>query len=237
MILEKNKTRWISRTKLINLLNDDQLNQNIISIEVIDSEKLSGIKELDSFGNINQQIIIIVSKEHSLFISLPFPFNKIKPRSCAEIISILSNNITIGVLFFELGSWVSGIIKYKKVLLSKRGSRYVKGRHKAGGQSQRRFERNREKWIEELNKKVYEDIKKYISSEQNNLDYFILLGEENSLNEFVKTTDLEKIFGQKIIYRKSSLKNYNSKTILKASSNLWSSKIYLDNKNAIVEKI
>jgi len=236
-MLEKNKTRWISRNKLIKLLNDYELNENIISIEVIDSKKLSGIKELDSFRNINQQIIVIASKENSLFIGLPFPFNELKPRSCKEIISILNNEITVGVLFFELGSWVSGIIKYKEVLLSKRGSRYVKGKHKAGGQSQRRFERNREKWIEELNKKVYEDVKKYILPEQNNLDYFILLGEEKSLNEFVKSSNVEKAFGAKIIYRKSSLKNFNSKTIIKSSSNLWSSKIYLDIKNAIVEKI
>ena len=236
-MLEKNKTRWISRNKLIKLLNDYELNENIISIEVIDSKKLSGIKELDSFGNINQQIIVIASKENSLFIGLPFPFNELKPRSCKGIISILNNEITVGVLFFELGSWVSGIIKYKEVLLSKRGSRYVKGKHKAGGQSQRRFERNREKWIEDLNKKVYEDVKKYILPEQNNLDYFILLGEEKSLNEFVKSSNVEKAFGAKIIYRKSSLKNFNSKTIIKSSSNLWSSKIYLDIKNAIVEKI
>ena len=236
-MLEKNKTRWISRNKLIKLLNDYELNENIISIEVIDSKKLSGIKELDSFRNINQQIIVIASKENSLFIGLPFPFNELKPRSCKGIISILNNEITVGVLFFELGSWVSGIIKYKEVLLSKRGSRYVKGKHKAGGQSQRRFERNREKWIEELNKKVYEDVKKYILPEQNNLDYFILLGEEKSLNEFVKSSNVEKAFGAKIIYRKSSLKNFNSKTIIKSSSNLWSSKIYLDIKNAIVEKI
>ena len=236
-MLEKNKTRWISRNKLIKLLSDYELNENIISIEVINSKKISGIKELDSLRNINQQIIVIASKENSLFIGLPFPFNELKPSSCKEIISILNNEITIGVLFFELGSWVSGIIKYKEVLLSKRGSRYVKGKHKAGGQSQRRFERNREKWIEELNKKVYKDVKKYILPEQNNLDYFILLGEEKSLNEFVKSSNVEKAFGEKIIYRKSSLKNFNSKTIIKSSSNLWSSKIYLDIKNAIVEKI
>ena len=122
-------------------------------------------------------------------------------------------------------------------MISKRGSRYIRGKHKAGGQSQRRFDRNREKWIEGLGKKVYEDIKKYILPEQSNIDYFVILGEQNRLNEFLKITDLNKILKTKIILKKSSMKNYNSKTILKASSNLWSSKIYLDNKNAIVEKI
>ena len=60
-MLEKNKTRWISRNKLIKLLNDYELNENIISIEVINSKKLSGIKELDSFGNINH--VCITSRE------------------------------------------------------------------------------------------------------------------------------------------------------------------------------
>ena len=64
----------------------------------------------------------------------------------------------IGLVFFELGSYVFGSIRFNSVDFSKKGSRFVKGRHKAGGQSQRRFERNREKWIEELYKKLFVDI-------------------------------------------------------------------------------
>ena len=79
-------------------------------------------------------------------------------------------------------------------LFSKRGTRYVRGRHKAGGQSQRRFERNREKWIEGLNSKVYDDIKNYIIPEKSNIDYFICLGDTHALNTFIGGTDLNKIF-------------------------------------------
>ena len=31
-------------------------------------------------------------------------------------------------------------------------------------------------------------------------------------------------------------KNYNSKTLIKASTNIWSSRVYIDTKNAIVKK-
>ena len=54
---------------------------------------------------------------------------------------------------YSMGLDTSNVEKFWK-----RGARYVKGRHKAGGQSQRRFERNREKWIEELYKKFVSDI-------------------------------------------------------------------------------
>tara|TARA_B100001029_G_scaffold179805_1_gene191176 strand:- start:3904 stop:4617 length:714 start_codon:yes stop_codon:yes gene_type:complete len=237
MIIEKNKTRWVSKRRLISLLNDSKLKQNIISIEAIKSEKIKGVKGLESFEDVNKKVVVVESKDFSLFIGLPFPFKEKSFDSIKGLLEILNKDITVGVLFFELGSWASGIIKYKEVLISKRGSRYIRGKHKAGGQSQRRFDRNREKWIEGLSKKVYEDIKKYILPEQSNIDYFVILGEQNRLNEFLKITDLSKVLKEKIILKKSSMKNYNSKTILKASSNLWSSKIYLDNKNAIVEKI
>ena len=237
MIIEKNKIRWISRNKLTNLLNSQALLKDILSIEIINSNELSDIKELSSYSQINKYIIVIISREYSFFLGLPFPFGNKKLSNPEDIVSLLTKDIVLGLLFFELGSWVSGIVKYKKVLFSKRGSRYVKGRHKAGGQSQRRFERNREKWIEGLNSKVYDDIKNYIIPEKSNIDYFICLGDTHSLNTFIGSTDLNKIFGDKMLLKRSSIKNYNSKTIIKASSTLWSSKIYLDDKNAIVEKI
>ena len=98
-------------------------------------------------------------------------FSKKDFKTLEDIGNTLKKDLTLGILFFELGSWVTGIIEYKKVLFSKRGSRYVKGKHKAGGQSQRRFERNREKWIESLQNKVYQDIKNYLLPEKNKLNY------------------------------------------------------------------
>ena len=237
MIIEKNKVSWISRTKLTELLNNTELLNDILSIKIINSDKLSSFNNLSTYKQINEFTIVVILKDFSFFIGLPFPFSKKDFKTLEDIRNALKKDLILSVLFFELGSWVTGIIKYKKVLFSKRGSRYVKGKHKAGGQSQRRFERNREKWIESLQNKVYEDIKNYLLPEKNKIDYFICLGDIHSLNNFINSTNLKKLFGEKIILKKSNLKNYTSKTILKAASNLWSSRIYLDDKNAIVEKI
>lgn len=237
MNIEKNKVSWISRTKLIELLNDSELLNNILSIKIINSDKLSNFNNLSTYNQINDFTIIVILKDFSFFIGLPFPFSKKDFKNLEDIENTLKKNLTLGLLFFELGSWVTGIIEYKKVLFSKRGSRYVKGKHKAGGQSQRRFERNREKWIESLQNKVYQDIKNYLLPEKNKLNYFICLGDTHSLNNLINSTNLKNLFGEKIIFKKSNLKNYTSKTIVKAASNLWSSRIYLDDKNAIVEKI
>ena len=54
MIIEKNKPRWVSKRRLISLLNDSELKQNIISIEAIKSEKIKGVKGLGSFGDVNK---------------------------------------------------------------------------------------------------------------------------------------------------------------------------------------
>ena len=53
------------------------------------------------------------------------------------------------------------------------------------------------------------------------------------LNDLFKFNFFNK---DKFLKRKSSLKNYNSKTLIKASTNIWSSRVYIDTKNAIVKK-
>ena len=172
------------------------------------------------------------SSDYDIYLSLPFPFSK-KFTNLREIVEFIESDLKVILFFIELGSWVIGKIKFKQVLASKRGSRYVKGRHKAGGQSQRRFERNREKWIEEHYKKFVIDINDFFDNNNDIPFCYLAFGEEKVLNDLFKFNFLNK---EKFLKRKSSLKNYNSKTLIKASTNIWSSRLYIDTKNAIVKK-
>ena len=62
---------------------------------------------------------------------------------------------------------------------------------------------------------------------------YLAFGEEKVLNDLFKFNFFKK---DKFLKRKSNLKNYNSKTLIKASTNIWSSRVYIDTKNAIVKK-
>src|ERR687887_1488520 len=56
----------------------------------------------------------------------------------------------IAALLVRLGGYAVGVFEGERLVASKVGSRFVKGRHKKGGYSQSRFRRRREKQAREL---------------------------------------------------------------------------------------
>ena len=231
MELETDKPFWLSRNNLINLFSVDEFKEKIIKINVSNSKEFKDFGALNSLISHNKNLIILETEDYNIYLSLPFNFKK-NFNSLDEIINFIQNDKEIFIFFIELGSWIIGKIKFKEILASKRGARYVKGRHKAGGQSQRRFERNREKWIEELYKKFVLDINDFFEKNIGKSDYYLAFGEEKVINDLFNYDFKNK---NKFIKRKSSLKNYNSKTLVSASTNIWSSRVYIDKKNAIVK--
>ena len=231
MKLETDKPFWLSRNNLINLFSVDEFKEKVIKISVSNSKEFKDFGALNSLISHNKNLIILETEDYNIYLSLPFNFKK-NFNSLDEIINFIQNDKEIFIFFIELGSWIIGKIKFKEILASKRGARYVKGRHKAGGQSQRRFERNREKWIEELYKKFVLDINDFFKKNLDESDYYLAFGEEKVINDLFNYDFKNK---NKFIKRKSSLKNYNSKTLVSASTNIWSSRVYIDKKNAIVK--
>ena len=231
MKLETDKPFWLSRNNLINLFSVDEFKEKVIKISVSNSKEFKDFGALNSLISHNKNLIILETEDYNIYLSLPFNF-KNNFNSLDEIINFIQNDKEIFIFFIELGSWIIGKIKFKEILASKRGARYVKGRHKAGGQSQRRFERNREKWIEELYKKFVLDINDFFKKNLDESDYYLAFGEEKVINDLFNYDFKNK---NKFIKRKSSLKNYNSKTLVSASTNIWSSRVYIDKKNAIVK--
>ena len=231
MHLENDKPFWLSRNNLINLFSVNEFKEKIIKINVFNSKEFKDFSVLDSLIMHNENLIILKTNDYNIYLSLPFNFES-NFNNLEEIINFIQNDREIFIFFIELGSWIIGKIKFKEILASKRGSRYVKGRHKAGGQSQRRFERNREKWIEELYKKFVLNINDFFKKNIDESDYYLAFGEEKVINDLFNYDFKNK---NKFIKRKSSLKNYNSKTLVSASTNIWSSRVYIDTKNAIVK--
>ena len=231
MHLENDKAFWLSRNNLINLFSVNEFKEKIIKINVFNSKEFKDFSVLDSLIMHNENLIILKTNNYNIYLSLPFNFES-NFNNLEEIINFIQNDREIFIFFIELGSWIIGKIKFKEILASKRGSRYVKGRHKAGGQSQRRFERNREKWIEELYKKFVLNINDFFKKNIDESDYYLAFGEEKVINDLFNYDFKNK---NKFIKRKSSLKNYNSKTLVSASTNIWSSRVYIDKKNAIVK--
>ena len=64
--------------------------------------------------------------------------------------SLLLARRVVGVLLLRYGGWAVGVYDGDTLVDARNGGRFVKNRHRKGGQSQRRFDRIREKQIDEL---------------------------------------------------------------------------------------
>ena len=77
----------------------------------------------------------------------PFP---IQPHDTAEFVSLVSTVPRTGVILIRRGGFAAAIVEGSAVLDSDVGKRHVQGRTAAGGWSQQRFARRRDKQVHEL---------------------------------------------------------------------------------------
>jgi hypothetical protein len=62
----------------------------------------------------------------------------------APLLEALAADRTVAALLVRLGGYAIGVFEGERLAVSKVGSRFVKGRHRAGGSSSNRFRRRRE---------------------------------------------------------------------------------------------
>ena len=104
----------------------------------------------------------------------------------APLVESLTRRRTIAFILLRLGSFAVGVAKDEKLISSKTGTRYVKGRHRKGGQSQRRFERNREVWIARLYDKLCKAALDRIGPFERDLDAIAIGGDGHVLEGFAR---------------------------------------------------
>jgi hypothetical protein len=66
------------------------------------------------------------------------------------LLEALAQDHTVAALLVRLGGYAVGVFEGERLVASKTGSRFVKGRHRAGGSSANRFRRRREGQEREL---------------------------------------------------------------------------------------
>ncbi|MYC36670.1 MAG: hypothetical protein F4X66_07120 [Chloroflexi bacterium] len=128
--------------------------------------------------------------DRGLLIAPPFPVNETflaLDWDDEPLRNILGADFDVGVVLVRLGRFSVAVFRGGEMLDSKTDSRYVKGKHHAGGTSQLRYTRVRDGQIKRLYDKVCEETRAHLlppAAEQ--LDYLVLGGERFTLNGLVK---------------------------------------------------
>jgi hypothetical protein len=129
------------------------------------------------------------SDARRLVVLPPFPLREARCRAgcdASPLRSLLGQPRTVGVVLLRLGRYAVGLFEGERLVDSKTGHRFVKGRHKAGGQSAQRFVRIREKQIREMFDKACESVQARFEPVERELDHVFLGGDRHTLGAFLK---------------------------------------------------
>ena len=139
---------------------------------------------------------------------------------------MLENEYVLGIVLLRLGRYAIGVLRGNRLIASKTDSRYMKNRHRAGGQSQRRFERSRERLIRELYDKTCEMARTVFAPYEKDMDYILLGGENSTLAGFTDRCRLMHDLSDKTLTRRLDIDQPNKKTLDKIAFEAWKSRVY-----------
>jgi peptide chain release factor subunit 1 len=113
-----------------------------------------------------------------------------------------------------------------RLLSSKTDARYVKGRHHAGGTSQKRFQRVREGQVHRLYIKTCEAVQVLFDSVEKPLDFVLLGGDKFTLEGFLNECTYIRRLSGKVLQRRLNVRDPKHDTLERVGGMLWESRVY-----------
>ncbi|MEX0762968.1 MAG: Vms1/Ankzf1 family peptidyl-tRNA hydrolase [Dehalococcoidia bacterium] len=171
-------------------------------------------------------VLVDMAGERSA-IAPPFPVTEAGEHSGFDRVrELLNHPRTVALVLLRLGSYAVGVAEDEHVAVSKTGGRYVKGRHRAGGQSQRRFERNREKWVRELFDEVCEVSRSRFEAYEKPIDWLALGGDRQVLGQFMNRCRMPRDLAERTLPWRPPIDKPGRSELESAVTAVWSSRMY-----------
>ena len=157
---------------------------------------------------------------------LPIPMDAIMEGQDVLLLEdIFLEPHTIAVLLLRLGRYAIAVLHGEELIATKTEGRYVKNRHKAGGSSQRRFERSRERLIRELYDKTCSVAQNLLEPHKSDITKIFLGGDKHILNGFRKRCKSIQIMEDKISSRLLSIDSPNQETLKTIHREIFKSRV------------
>ena len=166
----------------------------------------------------------------TLVIVPPFPVAQIAQVpswDTSPLLNLLNTKLTVGVVLLRLGRFLVAVYRGEELLSSKTDARYVKGRHHAGGTSQKRFQRIREGQIKRLYDKTCENVQRQFNPYSQKLDYILLGGDRFTLDGFLKECVYLERWRDKTLARRLNVRDPKHDTLERVGSMLRDSRVWV----------
>ena len=131
----------------------------------------------------------------------------------APLTQLLTQDYTVGVLLLRLGRYLVAVFEGERLLVSKTNTRYVKGKHHAGGTSQLRFQRVREGQMRKLYDETCRIVQDRFAPHIRQMDYILLGGDRLTLSGFMKVCPYLQQRRGKIIDRRLNIRDPKHDTL------------------------
>ena len=174
-------------------------------------------------------VVGLQSGERSFLVIPPFPVKETRVSDAwdpAPLLGLVTAEYLVGVVLLRLGRFSVAVYRGEKLVSSKTDARYVKGRHRAGGSSQRRFERIREGQMRKIYDKTCAAARAQFEPVARQLDYLALGGERQTLNGFLKVCPMMEQFQGKVLARRLNIRDPKRDTLEAVGQMLTESRVY-----------
>ncbi len=191
-------------------------------------ERVLASAALEAAAGCDTGLALYASPDSAVAVRPPLPVAADGASARADVRplrAILASEPVIGVIMLRLGRYAVCVLRGERVLASKTDSRYMKNRHRAGGQSQRRFERSRERLIRELYDKTCETARTVFAPHWGEMDFIALAGEGGVLDGFQKRCRLTRERRPKTLSRRLDVDRPNQRAIERAPHEFWKSDV------------
>jgi hypothetical protein len=148
--------------------------------------------------------VLFVCERDLMLVLPPFPVEEAlaSERVVTEpLVEALRRRRTIAAFLLRRGGYTVGVFRDSFLVDSKTGRRFVKNRHRKGGQSQRRFDRIREKQVHELLQMACEDLRATLAPYEREIEHLFVGGDRQALIGFRKQCDALDRFGPRLMSR------------------------------------
>jgi len=106
------------------------------------------------------------------------------------LLAAFDEDHVVAALLVRLGGYAVGVFDGERLLASKVGSRFVKGRHKKGGSSANRFRRRREEQARELVQEAAETAARIFEPYRDRIEFVALGGDRRAVGAVLERLDL-----------------------------------------------
>jgi hypothetical protein len=105
------------------------------------------------------------------------------------LLGALSADHVVAVLLVRLGGYAFGVFEGERLVVSKVGARFVKGRHKKGGSSSGRFRRRREGQERDLVREAASEAVRVLGPRRDEVDRTALGGDRSAVSRMLAAED------------------------------------------------